>query len=148
MNTAGVEKEENKEECIACSIAIIGDIGTGKTSIINRYVLDTFRTITVPTPGGCFSTKVEEGSDKKPFKFEIWDTSGNDKYRSLTNLLCKKRQVIIFVYDTTRRLSFESLKNDWIPSIINTEDRNPNSSKFLYFLIIFYFIFSIGNYWK
>ena len=148
MNPEGVEKEENKEECIACSIGIIGDSGTGKTSIINRYVLDTFQTIILPTPGGSFSTKVEEDTDKKPFKFEIWDTSRDYKYRSITNMLCKKRQVIIFVYDTTRRLSFERLKNVWIPSIINSEDRNPNSSKFLYILIIFYFIFSIGNYRK
>ena len=143
MNPEGVEKEENKEECIACTITIIGDIGTGKTSIINRYVLDTFTAITNPTPGANFSTKVEEGTNKKPFKFAIWDTSGADKYRALTEMFCKRSQVIILVYDTTRRLSFEDLKNDWIPSIINSEGRDPNSSKFLYILIIYFIIFLV-----
>ena len=143
MNPKGVEKEENKKECIDCTITIIGDSGTGKTSIINRYVLDTFRDITNPTPGANFSTKVEKGTNKKPFKFVIWDTSGTDKFRALTKMFCGKSQVIILVYDTTKRFSFEDLKNDWIPSIINSEGRDPNSSKFLYILIIYFIIFLV-----
>ena len=44
---------------------------------------------------------------------EFWDTSGQEKYRSLTNVFIKDSDVIILGYDITRRESFKSIKDFW-----------------------------------
>ena len=46
-------------------------------------------------------------------KFEIWDTAGQEKYRSLTKIFYKDAAVAILVYDITRKESYEELKNYW-----------------------------------
>lgn len=53
----------------------------------------------------------------KTMKFEIWDTAGQEKYRSLSKIFYKDATVAILVYDITRKQSFEEIKKYWISQL-------------------------------
>ena len=92
--------------------------GVGKTSIISRYINNTFQSNTMSTTGASFAAKTMyfENHDKN-VKFEIWDTAGQEKYRSLTKIFYKDASVAILVYDICRKPSFDDLKNVWLPQL-------------------------------
>ena len=107
-----------EKETLQFKVVLIGESGVGKTSIINRYISDTFSIIMSETPGASFATKTIYIKDyNKSIKFEIWDTAGNVKYRALAKVFYTNAKGIILVYDITRRNSFEELKNYWIKEI-------------------------------
>ena len=102
---------KDKEE-LQCKVVLVGESGVGKTSIINRYVTNTFNQKLTPTPGGSLAKKTVFLQDyNQSIKFEIWDTSGQEKYRSLAKVFHKIADVCLLVYDITRRVSFKELKN-------------------------------------
>ena len=108
----------SEKKALQCKVAWIGESWVGKTSIINRYVSNIFRSRLVETDGASFTTKtifIKDCNDL--IKFEIWDTPGKEKYRAFTKAIYKNAAVIILVYDITRRDSFEELKNYWFKEI-------------------------------
>ena len=108
----------NNKDQIFCQICFLGSTYVGKTSIINRYTSNTFKSQMMATPGGNFVTKniiMEE--ENKSIKFEIWDTAGQERYRSLAKVFYKNATVCVLVYDVTRKSSFEELKNYWVKEI-------------------------------
>ena len=48
---------EEEKEAIPCKIVLIGESGVGKTSIISRYISNTFSSVLMATPGANFTTK-------------------------------------------------------------------------------------------
>ena len=127
--------EERK--AIQCKVVLIGESGVGKTSIISRYISDTFSSVLSATPGANFTTKTVFMNEANPsIKFEIWDTAGQEKFRSIAKVFYKNANVCILVYDITRRDSFIALQNFWINEIrTNTES---NISKYYYLLFSFW----------
>ena len=63
-------------------------------------------------------------------KFEIWDTAGQEKYRSLTQIFYKDASIAILVYDITDSDSFEELQNYWYKQL--QECAPKNIGKFLF----------------
>jgi small GTP-binding protein len=59
---------------------------------------------------------------EKNIKFEIWDTAGQEKYRSITKIFYKDANVAILVYDVSRKESFEEIKNYWYQQV---KDNSP-----------------------
>ena len=119
------------EEKSSFKVVLIGESGVGKTSIIESYDSNTFKSETKPTPGVQYKAKnifLEEF--KTDIKLEIWDTAGIEKYRALTRIFYKRTNAIILVYDITKKSSFEKLKEYWIPDLKTNGD--PNASKFIY----------------
>lgn len=58
------------------------------------------------------STQVDlEGG--QTVKFEIWDTAGQEKYRSINKIFYKDASIVIMVYDITKRNTYEEIKNYW-----------------------------------
>ena len=58
------------------------------------------------------STQVDlEGG--RTVKFEIWDTAGQEKYRSINKIFYKDASIVIMVYDITKRNTYEEIKNYW-----------------------------------
>ena len=47
-------------------------------------------------------------------KIKIWDTAGQEKYRSLAKKYFKDAAVALIVYDITNKISFEEIKNYWL----------------------------------
>ena len=83
------------------------------------------------TPGANFTTKTVFLEDEnQSIKYEIWDTAGQEKYRSLAKVFYKNAAVCILVYEITRKQSFEELKKYWIGEV--TSNASKNISKLIY----------------
>ena len=75
------------KKAIQCKVVLIGESGVGKTSIINRYTQDIFSAVLAATPGASFSAKTVNFKEyDQSIKFEIWDTAGQEMYRSLAKI--------------------------------------------------------------
>ena len=57
--------------------------------------------------------------EKYKIKFEIWDTAGQEKFRSLAKVFYKNAAICVLVYDITRHESFEELEIFWVEEIQN-----------------------------
>jgi small GTP-binding protein len=122
---------DEEKQSIPCKVVLIGESGVGKTSIISRYISNTFSSVLMATPGANFTTKTIFLQDEnQSIKFEIWDTAGQEKYRALAKVFYKNAAVCILVYDITRKASFEELKKYWVQEI--KANASPNVSKLLF----------------
>ena len=105
-------------------VVLVGESGVGKTSIITQFIDQTFQEDIQSTTGGTFSTKSVVCAGGKVLKFEIWDTAGQEKYRSLTTMFYKDANAAVMVYDVTRADSFEEIKNYWSNQIKDNSPEN------------------------
>ena len=110
MNT----EEEEIDSTEHYKIVLIGEAGVGKTSIISQFIEQIFQEDLQASTGGTFSSKSLILDNGKTIKLDIWDTAGQEKYRSLTNLFYKDSNAAILAYDICRVESFEEIKNYWV----------------------------------
>ena len=96
---------------INIKLIILGDSGVGKSSIIQRYYSNSFNENLQMTLKANFLEKAMIINNQK-INLELWDTAGQEKYRSLTQIFVKNSKIIIFAYSVTSLKSFESL-NFW-----------------------------------
>ena len=94
---------------IQLSILLLGDTNVGKTSLILSYVDNYFPDSHIATIGIDYKVKTIKKNGYN-IKLQIWDTSGQERFRSLTNNILKGANGIVFVYDITNKKSFESIK--------------------------------------
>jgi len=94
---------------IPVKVILVGDSGVGKTSMINRY-LKQFKNHIDSTVTTSYYTKLEVIDDYK-LNLQIWDTVGQEQYRSLNTLFFKDAQICLMVYDITKEDSFSSIKD-------------------------------------
>ena len=121
---------DSQEGAITCKVVLIGESGVGKTSIISRYINNTFKSQLMSTPGANFVTKnVIMEDDNQSIKFEIWDTEGQERYRALAKVFYKNAAVCVLVYDITRKTSFNELKNYWYKEIKENAQSNVSKKK-------------------
>jgi small GTP-binding protein len=100
-------------------VVLLGDSGVGKTNIALRFTEDQFMTDSPSTI--VVSMKPKEltiPGTSETFKINIWDTAGQEKYRSLTGMYYKDATAAILIYDTTNKQSFEGIKY-WISELKN-----------------------------
>ena len=101
--------EEEEEDDMDIKVILVGETGTGKTSLINTSI------------GLEFQEKIESSQassiiqkkmiiNNKQYNINLWDTIGQEEYRSLTKIFMKDSKIVIFVYDITRLKSFELLE--------------------------------------
>ena len=111
--------DEDDEGAQTCKVVLLGESGVGKTCIIARFINNTFEDNLISTTGASYAGKTmtfdEHGG--KSIKFEIWDTAGQEKYRSLTKIFYKDAGAAILVYDITRKESFDELQKYWLNQI-------------------------------
>ena len=108
MSKQQVEKREIK-------IILLGESGVGKTCIINRYIDNQFSADTESTLGSYSSTKTIV-KNKIKYTVDIWDTTGQEKYHSITNLYIKGSNIVILVYSIDSKSTFDNL-NYWYDSV-------------------------------
>ena len=109
--------EEEEDENISCKIVLLGEAGVGKTSIIRRYISGSFSQKVMTSTLSSFYGKEIELDDKKKINLRIWDTAGQEKYRSLAKIFYQSAAVAVLVYDITLKKSFEELKEYWVKAI-------------------------------
>ena len=100
---------------IPCKVILVGDSGVGKTSIINRY-LDKYDPNEKTTIGASFSSKIRI-IDGYKISFDIWDTAGEERFRSVNSIFYKEAYVCLIVYDVTNKITFQSIKKYWYNSV-------------------------------
>ena len=102
--------EEDDVGYMTCKVVLLGETGVGKTSIISRYVTNKFSDVLMSTTGASYATKKIEIDSEHKIKLQIWDTAGQEKFRSLAKIFYQNSSVAVLVYDITRRDTFEKIK--------------------------------------
>jgi len=97
-------------------ILILGDSKVGKSCFLTRYADNTYKEDYLSTIGMDYKIKNYELEDGRIIKLYIWDTAGQDKFRSITSNFYKGADGIILIYDITDRKTFNSVRN-WINNI-------------------------------
>ena len=96
-------------------VIFLGEAGVGKTSLMKVSIGEKFDEVYNSSISLSFNPKEILYNNKK-YIFNLWDTIGQEKYKSLTKIFYKKSKLVIFVYDITNRKSFENL-NYWVQSV-------------------------------
>ena len=91
---------------------IIGDAAVGKSNLLLRFSQGDFKTEYQLTIGVEFGAKNLD-IDNKKLRLQIWDTAGQENYRSITRAYYKNSVCSILVYDISNRESFEHISS-WI----------------------------------
>ena len=103
-------------------IIIIGDTCVGKTAILSKYLKGVFPTSPLSTVATEFATKIIQIKEGGYIKAQIWDTAGEEKYKSITFHHYKKSVGGLIVYDITKRSSFDNVKN-WYNDLISLGEK-------------------------
>ena len=96
---------------------LVGRTGTGKTNIINAIVGVKFDSSEMSTSTAAFVDKTIKVSGKD-YHLAIWDTAGQEKFRSLTKIFIKDAKIVIFVYSITDKESFKEI-DFWLETVKN-----------------------------
>ena len=103
-------------------IIIIGDSGVGKTSLLSKYIKGVFPSSPLPTIAIEFATKIIQIKEGGFIKAQIWDTAGQEKYKSITSHHYRKAVGGLIVYDITKRTSFNNVLQ-WLSDLKNNADK-------------------------
>ena len=96
----------------AIKIILLGETGVGKTNLINVFIGSKFALNTLSTMT-CYSYEGKYKYKNEFYNYTIWDTAGQEKYRSLNKIFVRDAQIIISVYSIVDRSSFNEL-NFWL----------------------------------
>ena len=99
-------------------VVLVGEAGVGKTCLIKQYLYKTFDSEEIPTIAGVESYK-ELHLDNEILKLTIWDTCGQERFRSINKIFMNKSNIVIFVYDITKIESFQELQNYWYKNVVS-----------------------------
>ena len=83
-------KNQNRD----LKIIIVGDSGTGKTSFVNKYILNRFADTYQATIATQFSSKILE-IDGITYRLQFWDIAGQDRSVTTTNIFCKNTNGVV-----------------------------------------------------
>ena len=119
MSDDGENENENEERI---NIMTLGNTEVGKSCFILRFTDNIFQEIYLATVGIDFKIKTETINNKQ-YKLFLYDTTGQEKYKSIALNIIKNAQGIILMYDITDRKSFESIP-EWIKSIKDAKGSN------------------------
>ena len=97
---------------LRASLLVIFHVGVGKSCILNRLTQDRFDTehnCTIGVEFGSLCVKVED----QRLKLQIWDTAGQECFRSVTKIFYRAAHAVFLCYSITNRETFNSLES-WL----------------------------------
>ena len=104
-------------------ICLLGDVSVGKTSIASRFCKNSFNENYINTIGGAYQQQNIILNNGVKMKLHIWDTSGQDRFRSMTNLYYRDAQVAILTYDVGKEETLDSLTY-WLKELNDKVDQD------------------------
>ena len=116
------EKEE-EDNVDSVKITLLGSSGVGKTCIIKRYTEGGFDENSQSTSGASYSQKPLV-IENKHIQLDLWDTAGQEKYRSLGRHFYRDAYIVCLVYNITNSQSFEDLKSKWYTDLKAFGEKN------------------------
>ena len=105
-------------------IAMLGDCNVGKSSLISREVYGDYLELYQPTVAVGYSSK-KLNYDNKKIKLNVWDLSGDNRFRTILKTYLKHVRAVIIVYDVTNINSFNNVKQ-WIELVKSVQTNNVN----------------------
>ncbi|TKA32640.1 Ras-related protein Rab6, partial [Friedmanniomyces endolithicus] len=96
-------------------LVFLGEQSVGKTSLITRFMYDSFDSTYQATIGIDFLSKTMYLEDRT-VRLQLWDTAGQERFRSLIPSYIRDSSVAVVVYDTTSQKSFEQTRK-WVEDV-------------------------------
>ena len=99
-------------------LVFVGDTEVGKSCLITRFIKGVFETNLKETTKANYVSKIIEIPEiRESITFDIWDTNGREKFKSMAKIFYQGAKMAILVYDITRKESYDSVKNWWYKDI-------------------------------
>ena len=119
-----------KKDVKTFNIITLGDSGVGKTSIINRFIDNTFDNNITSTVGMNFRVKDMIVNKKEKVKLKLMDTCGQEKYRAITKSYLKNADVVLFIFSMADNETFYNIA-EWIKLFKENNCKDDNAPKYL-----------------
>ncbi|OLS28827.1 MAG: GTPase KRas precursor [Candidatus Heimdallarchaeota archaeon LC_2] len=113
---------DNDQDEIQIKCVVIGDPGSGKTSLRREFIGESFDTNYLQTIGSDFSYQLVTINNKK-IGLALWDLAGQPQFQSVHSLFYRGAAAIIVVYDITNPTSFHNIIN-WLNDFVNQTQIN------------------------
>ena len=97
------------KEANSIKVILLGEAGTRKTNLIRVCCDLPFEEFSQTSISSSFSEKKIKINETE-YSLKLWDTAGQEKFRALNSIFIKESQICIFVYDVTRRDSFQQIE--------------------------------------
>ena len=110
-----------QEAQIVLKLLLLGDSSVGKTSILNKYISNKFDESSISTVGVDYMDKIID-YNKFKIKLQIWDTSGEEKFRTITKNFYRNADGLLVVFDLTKKESYDHIKS-WIDEAKENNDK-------------------------
>ena len=118
-----VSEDQEIQHDALFKVIVIGNTGVGKSCILARLIQNTFNDMHNVTIGVEFGNYVMRIDDQYVIQLQIWDTAGQESFRSITRIFYKGSHAVILVYDITSYESYEAVR-EWKREIENNADRD------------------------
>ena len=121
--------ESSNDSDLVFKILLLGDSEVGKSCFLMRYSENVFIENYITTIGLDYKLKTVKLDTGKTIKVQLWDTAGQDKYRTIAKNYYKGSHGILLLYDITKKSSFDNIR-EWVRDI-----KEEVSEKAIIFLI-------------
>lgn len=111
-----VSPQPPQRETELVKVLLLGDSSVGKSSIMMRFVDNVFDDQVPATLGVDFKVRTLRLKDQTPCKVQIWDTGGQERFRSITSSYYRGAHLILLVFDVTRHDTFEHVEH-WLEEV-------------------------------
>eukprot|EP01137_Pigoraptor_chileana_P003692 Opistho-2@44250 len=108
-------------------VIVVGNFRTGKTSLITRYVSDSFSDNYAQTIGVEFFLKIIQWSKNETIRLHLWDLAGQDRFIGLTHVYYRGADAAIVVFDITREDTLDAARK-WKRDV-DGKVRRPDGSR-------------------
>ena len=109
-------------QTIPIKIIMVGAMNVGKTSLVTKYATGKIPNQTKTTKNASYVSKLKKINSYN-FEIKLWDTAGQEKYKSLTKLFTKDAKIAILVYSIDSEESFNSL-DEWLKLVKSSNPDN------------------------
>jgi len=113
---ANAPRTTNNVELCKYKLVFLGDQAVGKSSIITRFLYDTFDATYAATVGIDFVSKTLFLDNGSTIRLQLWDTAGQERFRSLIPSYIRDSSLAVVVYDVSVRTSFEHIER-WVDDV-------------------------------
>ena len=110
-----------QEAQIVLKLLLLGDSSVGKTSILLKYISNKFDESSISTVGVDYMDKIID-YNKFKIKLQIWDTSGEEKFRTITKNFYRNADGLLVVFDLTKKESYDHIRS-WINEAKENNDK-------------------------
>ena len=114
---------KSRNQLVKAKLVLVGESSTGKTSLLHYFAYRNFNETEISTSTPANIRKVIDVDGGK-VELDLWDTAGQEKFRSLNRRFYHDANIGILVYSVTDRNSFDNLKSFWHQELLEQGDNN------------------------